>query len=51
MSTWHKSGRDALDIDGDEINIWVTSDDSGSIYTTVKIEDILDLLKDRFKSV
>lgn len=44
MSTWYESKKEDLEIDGDEINIWVTSDDCGNIYTTVKIKDIQELL-------
>jgi hypothetical protein len=50
MSTWHESGKEDLEIDGDEINVWVTSDYGGNVYTTIKIADIEELLKEHKES-
>ncbi len=44
MSIWYKSKREDLEIDGDEVNVYVASDQSGNIYTTIKIKDLKDLL-------
>ena len=44
MSTWFQATKEDLDLDGDEINIYVRQDYSGAIYVTVKIEDIKALL-------
>ena len=45
MSAWYESSKDDLEIDGDEINVFVHGDDFGGVYTTIKISDIEELLE------
>ena len=45
MSAWYESSKDDLEIDGDEINVYVHGDDFGGVYTTIKISDIEELLE------
>ena len=45
MSAWYESSKDDLEIDGDEINVFVHADDFGGVYTTIKISDIEELLE------
>ena len=49
MSFWYQPKRKDMEIDGDEINIYLGSDNSGNIYAGVKIEDIRDLLQELTK--
>ena len=44
MSTWYKLSKDCIELDGDEINILVNSDDSGNNYITVSVNDMKDIL-------
>jgi hypothetical protein len=44
MSTWIKVTKEDLELDGDEINIYVKQDYSGAVYVTIKVEDIKALL-------
>lgn len=50
MSQWYEASKKDMEIDGDEITIYVGSDEFGSIYVTVKIKDIRDLLSNPPKS-
>ncbi len=45
MSFWYSPKKEDIEIDGDEVNIWLGSDESGNIYATVKIKDLEDILK------
>lgn len=45
MSEWYEPKKEDMSIDGDEINIWLFSNDSGNVYAAVKIKDIKELLK------
>lgn len=46
MSKWIKIKKDDIDIGDDEINIYVNSDEEGSVYAVVKIEDIKEKIKE-----
>lgn len=43
MSYWYQPKRKDLELDGDEINIYLGDDDSGAIWAAVKVKDIKDL--------
>lgn len=46
MSYWYEPKKKDIDIteEGDEIHIYLGSDESGNIYASVKTEDIRELL-------
>jgi len=44
MSVWYESGKDDLEVDGDEINVFVHADDFGGVYTTIKLADIFSTI-------
>jgi len=50
MSTWYDADKDGLSLDGDEMDVCFTSDFWGTVYVSVKIADIEELLATR-KSV
>ncbi len=45
MSQWTEIPKEDIEVDGDELNILIGDDDSGNIYVTVKIKDVLDLIE------
>ena len=45
MSFWYEPKLEDMEIDRDEINIYLGQDDSGSIYAAVKISDLNEILK------
>ena len=47
MSYWYQPKKEDLDIteDGDELHIWLDSDNGGNIYAVLKVKDIKKLLK------
>lgn len=46
MSAYKEASIENMDVDGDEIDIYVGSDEHGNNYVTVKIADVLRLLAD-----
>lgn len=48
MSTWNDAKKDDISIDAEnkEIDIYAGQDSSGSIYVTVKIKLLKEILKD-----
>ncbi len=46
MSYWYEPKKKDLDIteDGEELHVYLGSDESGNIYASLKIKDINDLL-------
>jgi hypothetical protein len=47
MSQWNETKKEDLEVDGDEINVYLGSDYSGNIYTTIKIKDLLEILAEQ----
>ena len=45
MSKWQEAKPEDLEIDGENINIMLESDNEGNNYVEVKIKDIQKLLK------
>lgn len=45
MSTWIEPKKEDMEIDGDELNIYVMSDYGGAIYVCPKIADIKRILE------
>ncbi len=43
MSEWYKAEGDDIEIDGQEVNIRVTNNDSGNIYVTLTFEQVKKL--------
>jgi len=50
MSTWNESNIEDLELDMENnepyINIYVMNDDYGSVYTQIKVFDMIKFLKD-----
>jgi hypothetical protein len=46
MSRWQNIPKQDIDIDGDEINVLINSDEDGNNYVVLQKDDVLDLLKD-----
>ena len=46
MSKWYKTKKEDISLsdDGEEINVYIDSDEFGSIYTEIKVKDIKELL-------
>lgn len=44
MSEWYKAKWNDIELDSGEIEIYVTNNENGNIYVTVKVEDIKRLL-------
>jgi hypothetical protein len=47
MSTWDKKEKDDIDICEDEIQIMLEPDEFGNRYVCVKVEDVIELLKEK----
>lgn len=45
MSYWITVEKDNIDVDGDELNVYLEQDDSGSRYAVLKIKDIKEILQ------
>lgn len=45
MSYWQYIDKEDIELDKDEINIFVESEAEGNHYVVVKVEDIKELLK------
>lgn len=45
MSRWKMINKNKIEIDGDDLNILVGSDDFGNNYIIIKVIDILEELK------
>ena len=46
MSIWKEIKKEDIAVDGDEIDILISSDNFGNNYITVKKQDVLDLIAD-----
>lgn len=46
MSYWIEVKKEDIELDGDQINVWLESDESGNRYATIKVQDLKDLLKE-----
>lgn len=44
MSQWYDRKREDISLDGEDVNIYVMSDDFGAVYVTVKVVDLIDVL-------
>lgn len=44
MSHWHEPKKEDIEINGDEIDIYLFNDDFGSVYCTLKVKDIQEVL-------
>lgn len=49
MSKWFDVSKENIDIDGDEVNILVTSDNDGNVWVTIKLKDIKSLIREHTK--
>lgn len=45
MSEWHEAKEEDVELDGEEVNIYINNNDFGSVYVTVKIDIIKKILK------
>lgn len=46
MSTWRKINNDCVDIDDDDIEILIDTDDNGNNYVIVSLTYIMDLVSE-----
>lgn len=46
MSYWIEAKKKDMEIDGDELNIFIEQDESGARYVVVKIKDLKEMLHD-----
>lgn len=44
MSTWYEPKKEDMEIDNDELVVYVHSDNSGAIYAAIKIKDLQEIL-------
>ena len=49
MSYWYEPKKEDIDINGEDIDIFLTQDTGGSVYCSVKIKDIKELLEQNEK--
>ena len=45
MSNWKTIKKEDIEQDGDELNIYIGSDESGNNYVVLKIVDVQEILK------
>lgn len=46
MSFWYEPKRKDLDIDGDDVNVYLGQDYNGAIYAAIKIKDLKEILSE-----
>lgn len=44
MSTWHEPKKEDMTIDGEDLDVYLYSDDFGAVYATMKIKDLLEII-------
>jgi hypothetical protein len=44
MSNWQEIKKEDIELDGEDINIYLGSDDFGNNYVILKVKDVKDLL-------
>jgi len=44
MSNWQEIKKEDIEIDGEDINVYLGSDDFGNCYAVLKVKDVKDLL-------
>ena len=47
MSSWDKREKEDIEIDDGDINIMLEPDEFGNRYVFVKVEDVIELLKEK----
>lgn len=44
MSTWYEPKKEDMEIDGEDLNVFVHNDDFGTVYAAIKIKDLKEIL-------
>ena len=47
MSVWYEPKPEDIEVNGDELDIYVTNDESGAIYVSVKIKELKKIISGR----
>lgn len=48
MSVWYEPKKEDIDFSDDftELHIYIAQDDFGAIYTSIKLQDLIEILKE-----